>query len=73
MIASTDNKLTPLRIAWQQETPSLKKLPPLPRKLNLNKKGKQTDKTIEADSVFKTCKMPEQPKGYLKAPRYEFF
>lgn len=39
----------------------------------LNKTDKQADKTIEADSAFKKCNMPEQPKGYLKAPRYEFF
>jgi len=73
VIASTDNKIKPLRIAWQQEIPPIKILPPLPNKLKLNKTDKQADKTIEADSAFKKCNMPEQPKGYLKAPRYEFF
>ncbi|MEO5948470.1 MAG: hypothetical protein ABIP79_16755 [Chitinophagaceae bacterium] len=70
MIASTDNKFTSLRIAWQQETPPLKIFPP---RRQANKTGKQVDKAINADSSFQKCKMPEQPKGYIKAPRYEFF
>lgn len=73
MIASTENKLRPLRIAWQQDTPFNKKFSPISQKHTPNKNGKQADKSIELDDQFQNCKMPDQPIGYIKSPRYDFF
>jgi hypothetical protein len=74
VIAPKENKIKTLHIAWQQETGALKMLPPVNRKLKSKKIiKKQANKEKLSRPAFEKWKMPEQPVGYIKAPRYEFF